>query len=124
MATMYRDFLNPIMKTVPLTTRPRGYVGGLLVALIAAINPISYFTRPYFGAIVWLIMAWWFYNVNPLGLIRPRNPERKTLFAGNPLWYQFFKSLLWGFIFTPIPMFVLYYLLLVFARTLSKVRTS
>ena len=49
------------------------------MAFIAAINPKSYFTQPYFGAVCWLIMAWWFYNVNPLQMIRPRNSTTPIL---------------------------------------------
>lgn len=115
-----RDWINPILKNAPKGIRPRGYLGGALVALLAALNPFSYFTRPYFGAVSWLILTWWFYNENPMGIIRPRDPEKKTLFKGNPKWYQTIKSFGYGLLFNPIPMFTLYFILLVLSRIDAK----
>lgn len=116
-----RDFINPIMKSVPHSTRPKGFIGAVVMAFIAAINPKSYFTQPYFGAVCWLIMSWWFYNVNPLHMIRPRDSATATLISGNPKWYQTFKSLFWGMIFNFIPMFCLYLIMLVLARVDAKI---
>lgn len=115
-----RDFINPIMKNVPYSTRPQGFLGAVVMAFIAAINPKSYFTQPYFGAVCWLIMAWWFYNVNPLQMIRPRNSTTPTLIHGNPQWYQTVKSLFWGLVFNFVPMFFFYFILLVLARIDAK----
>ena len=83
----------------------------LLVALIAAINPLSYFTTPYIGIVSWLILSWWFYNVNPLSTVRPKNTNR-----WNPGWWQTLKSLFWGMLFNPIPMFLIYMVILFIAR--------
>ena len=110
-----RDFLNPIMKSVPFRARPKGFIGALVVALIASINPMSYFIKPYIGAVTWLILSWWFFNDNPNGMIRPKTDAtkkpKKTLIKGNPGWYQIIKSLLWGMIFTFIPLFFIYLVL-------------
>lgn len=115
-----RDWVNPIMRRAPKGIRPSGYLGALLVALFAALNPLSYFTQPYFGAVSWLVLAWWFYNENPAGLIRPTDPKKTTLIKKNPVWYQRVKSLGFGLLFNPIPMFFLYSLLLIIARVNSK----
>jgi hypothetical protein len=114
-----RDFINPIMKNVPLKTRPTGYLGAVVMASIAAINPKSYFTQPYIGAISWLILSLWFYNENPLHMVRPK-PGKKALITDNPKWYQTFKALLWGMLFNPIPMFFIYLVMLVLARATAK----
>lgn len=113
-----RDFINPIMKNTPNGMRPKGFVGAIPMAFIAAINPKSYFTQPYIGAICWLVVAWWFYNKNPLGMVRPRTA--KPLIAGNPMWYQTLKSLTWGFVFNFIPLFFIYLTMLIFARLNAK----
>lgn len=110
-----RDFINPIMKNVPYKTRPNGYLGAIPMAAIAAINPKSYFTAPYIGAICWMIMVWWCYNANPLKLIRPE-ASNSSLISGNPGWYQFIKSLIMGLLLNPFPMFFIYLFLLVVAR--------
>ena len=68
----------------------------------------------------WLVLAWWFYHENPAGLIRPTDPEKGTLIKENPMWYQTFKSISFGMLFNPIPMFFLYFLLLIVARVDSK----
>ncbi len=114
-----RDYLNPIMNTVPYKTRPNGYFGALPMAAIAAINPKSYFISPFFGVICWIILTWWAYNRNPLGLVRPSGP---SLITGNPTWYQTLKSLIIGFVLTPFPIFVLYLVLLVIARATANVK--
>lgn len=95
-----RNMLTSIFKSVPMATRQKGLLGGFLVALIAALNPMSYFRKPYLGAIVWIVMVWWFLRSNPLHLVRPRDPEK-----WNPSWWQFVKALFFGLLFTPIPMF-------------------
>ena len=115
-----RDFLNPILKHAPMGLRPARTWGAIVVAFLAAINPISYFTKPYIGAICLMILAWWFYNDNPYGLIRPRNPGTETLIKGNPKWYQTTKSFLWAFAFNFIPLFFIYLVLLLLARLDSK----
>lgn len=110
-----RDWINPIMKNVPYGTRPNGYLGAIVMAAIAAINPKSYFTKPYIGAFCWLVMSWWSYNQNPLKLIRPP-AERPSFISGNPRWYQTIKALLVGLLLNPIPMFFIYALMLVIVR--------
>lgn len=112
--------LNPIMKNVPLGARPKGYRGAPVVAFIAAINPLSYFTKPYIGAMVWLILSWWFYNENPMGMVRPTKPGRTAWVKGNPKWYQTLKSLGWGLLFNFIPMFFIYLVMLVIARASAR----
>ena len=114
-----RDFINPIMKNVPLKARPNGYLGAVVMAAIAAINPKSYFTQPYIGAISWLILSWWFFNQNPMGSVRPAE-GKKSLITGNPKWYQTLKALFWGMLFNPIPMFFIYLTMLVMARATAK----
>ncbi len=116
-----RDFINPIMKNVPAGARPKGFIGAPVMAFIAAINPKSNFTQPYFGAFSWLILSWFFYNISPLGMVRPSDPNKKTLISGNPKWYQIVKSLIWGFVFNFIPMFFFYSILLILARVDAKI---
>lgn len=118
-----RDFLNPILKHAPQGARPKRTWGALVVALLAALNPMSYFTKPYIGAICWMILAWWFYNENPYGLIRPKKPGQVTLITGNPKWYQTTKSLLWGLAFNFVPLFFIYLVMLLLARLDSKALT-
>lgn len=115
-----RDFINPILKHAPQGLRPNSMLGGLLVAFLAALNPLGYLTKPYIGLISWLIMSWWFYNENPRGLIRPTKEGRKTLVKGNPKWYQTTKSLLWALVFNFIPLFFIYAVMLVVARLDAK----
>ena len=114
-----RDFLNPIMKNVPYNTRPDGYLGAGVMAFIAAINPKSMFTQPYFGLISWFIVSWWIYNKNFFELIR--SSTRRAFINGNPKWYQILKSLLFGLVLNPILMFIFYLILLVIARTEAKI---
>jgi hypothetical protein len=118
-----RDFLNPILKHAPKGARPARTWGALVVALLAAINPVSYFTKPYIGAIVWMILSWWFYNENPYGLIRPKKPDQPTLVEGNPKWFQTTKSLLWALVFNFVPLFFIYLVMLLLARLDSKAIT-
>jgi len=107
-----RDLLIPVLQNVPMSaTRVPGPLGTLLVSFIAAVNPLSYFTSPYIGLVSWIILGWWFYNVNPLNLIRPRNEQR-----WNPMWWQIFKCAFWGLLFNPIPMFLLYTMILFIAK--------
>lgn len=114
-----RDFLNPIIKSVPASAASvPGIFGGLLVALIAALNPVSYFTKPYIGLISWLVLMWWFWNVNPLNLIRPANTSR-----WNPGWWQLLKTAFWGLICNPVPMFFIYLTMLSVARIDAKLTT-
>lgn len=108
------------MKNVPLKTRPKGYRGAPVMAFIAAINPKAHFTKPYIGAFVWLILAWWFYNENPIGMIRPKKAGQTTLIKDNPKWYQTFKSLAWALVFNFIPMFFIYLVMLIVARATSR----
>ena len=109
---MTRDLLIPVLNNVPMAaTRVPGVFGAMLVALIAAINPISYFTSPYIGLVCWLIMTWWFYNVNPLHMIQSKNPN-----SWNPVWWQTLKAAFWGLLFTPVPMFFIYCMILFIAR--------
>lgn len=118
-----RDFLNPIMKHAPMGMRPARTWGAIVVAFLAAINPLSNFTKPYIGAISWMILAWWFYNANPYGLIRPKKANQKTLIKDNPKWYQNTKSLVWGMAFNFVPLFFIYLVLLLAARIDSKALT-
>ena len=118
-----RDFINPILKHAPLGMRPTRMWGAIVVAFFAALNPMSFFTKPYIGAVTWIILAWWFYNKNPFGLIRPRTEGKKTLIKGNPKWYQTTKSGFWSLLFTFIPLFFIYLTLLIFARLDAKTLT-
>jgi len=115
-----RDFLNPILKHAPMGARPARTWGAIVVAFLAAINPLSYFTKPYIGAISLMILAWWFYNENPYGLIRPKKTATQTLVKGNPRWYQTTKSFLWALVFNFIPLFFIYVVFLLLARLDSK----
>lgn len=111
-----RDFLIPILNNVPTSaTQVNGVLGGLLVALIAAINPLSYFTTPYIGLVSWIIMTWWFYNINPLNMIKT-----STFKGWNPTWWQTIKAAIWGLIFNPVPMFFIYAVILFIARFDAK----
>ena len=112
---MMRDFLNPILKNVPYSTRPPKTMGAFLVAIIAAINPVSYFTRPYMGAVMWLILSWWFYKRNPYNMVR--NPDRP---ASMEWWRQVLKALSWGMLFNFVPMFFIYSFILIVARLHAK----
>jgi hypothetical protein len=114
-----RDLLSPILQNVPkAAARVPGITGGLLVALIAAINPLSYFTSPYIGIVSWLILSWWFYNKNPLSIVRTTNAAK-----WNPGWWQTTKSLFWGLLLNPIPMFFIYTMILFIARFDAKLTT-
>jgi hypothetical protein len=118
-----RDFLNPIMKHAPKGLRPARTWGAIVVAFFAALNPLSNFTKPYIGAITWIMLSWWFYNENPYGVIRPKKQGQQTLVKGNPKWYQTTKSLLWGLAFNFIPLFFVYLVMLLLARLDAKALT-
>lgn len=112
MTIMTRDLLKPILNNVPMSvTRIPGIPGELLVSLIAAINPLSYFTSPYIGLVSWLIMGWWFWNSNPLHVIKPTNTSR-----WNPMWWQILKSAFFGLLFNFIPVFFIYATIMFIAR--------
>ena len=114
MPALTRDFVNPILKFAPASLRKPGFPSGLLISLVAAINPLTYFTRPYIGAVCWAIMAWWVWNVNPFGLITPKGKETQ------PGWWKFLKTMLLSLFYTPIPVFFIYALILSVARFDAK----
>lgn len=115
MPALTRDFVNPILKHMPVSVRKPGFLGGLLISLVAAVNPLSWFTKPYIGAICWIIMAWWVWNVNPFGLITPKGKEETQ-----PKWWKTLKTLFVSFFYTPIPLFFIYALILSVARFDAK----
>lgn len=94
-----RDLLNPILKHAPINARPSRMIGAVVVAFLAAINPSSFFTKPYYGAICWMILAWWFFNTNPLGVIRPRDSTKKNTCQRKPELVSNNKKLHLGFAF-------------------------
>jgi hypothetical protein len=115
-----RDFLIPVLNNVPMSiTRVPGIPGGLLVALIAAVNPMSWFTKPYIGLVSWMIMCWWFYNINPLHIVKPKDPKR-----WNPMWWQILKCGFWGLLFNFIPMFFIYATIIFIARFDAKLTSA
>ena len=116
MPIMTRDLLKPVLNNVPMAaTRISGIPGGMLVAFIAAINPLSYFTAPYIGLVSWMIMSWWFWNVNPLHLIQPSDTTK-----WNPNWCQIFKACFLGLLFNFIPLFFIYAVIIFIARFDAK----
>lgn len=116
MPVMTRDLLLPILNNVPMSvTRVPGIPGGLLAAFVAAINPLSYFTSPYIGLVTWIIMSWWIWNINPLHVIKPSDPNRK-----NPAWWQILKSAFFALLVNFIPLFFIYAVILLIARFDAK----
>jgi hypothetical protein len=115
MPALTRDFVNPILKHMPVSVRKPGFPGGLLISLVAAVNPMSWFTKPYIGAIIWIVVFWWVWNRNPFGLITPKGKEKQ------PGWWKTMKTFFLSAFYTPIPLFFIYALILSVARFDAKI---
>lgn len=108
---MWRTALNPILKFAPLKYRVGGYGSGIIMAGLTAANPLTWFTKPYWGLVTWMIVAWWFYKANPRGLIR--DGERFSVWSG-------LKALIFGAVLNIVPLTLVYAAIMALARADAK----